>query len=160
THLGHALAVALASGGTFRNEKMNPTRVLIVDRDNPESVIRERLRLWGANEIKNDNLHVITRRDVPSLKEKSIWDRFPSDKFNVVIIDSLGAFTEGVTEKEGRETTQILATVLDLARKGVAVMILNNTTKDGENMRGRGEVSDRVDILYEVRDATGLIPSG
>jgi hypothetical protein len=158
THVAHALAVSLARGERFRGEKMVPTKVLILDRDNPEAVIRERLRSWGADDTKN--LHVLTRSNVPSLRNKTAWELFPTDQFSVVIIDALNSFTEGVTEKEGKETTQVLATLLDLARKGVAILILHNTTKDGANMRGRGEVSDRVDIIYEVRDATGFAPSG
>jgi AAA domain len=137
---------------------MNAAKVLILDRDNPNAVIRERLRSWGAD--NTENLHVLTRSDVPSLKDKHLWAKFPTDRYSVVIVDALNSFTEGVTEKEGKQTTQVLATLLDLARKGVAILILHNTTKDGANMRGRGEVADRVDIIYEVRDATGFTPSG
>jgi hypothetical protein len=49
---------------------------------------------------------------------------------------------------------------LDLAARGVSILLLNNTTKDGASVRGRGEWMDRVDIVYEVRDATGFTPSG
>src|SRR5262249_23243215 len=137
THVAHALAVALAIGGTFRDEQMKPASVLVVDRDNPSSVIGERLHRWGARQTAN--LPGLPRSDVPSLRDKKAWENFPTEKFSVVIIDSLGSFTEGVTEKEGKATTEVLATLLDLARKGVALLILNNTTKDGANMRGRGE---------------------
>lgn len=53
-----------------------------------------------------------------------------------------------------------MRTILDLAHRGPAILLLTNTTKDGASLRGRGEWSDRVDILYEVRDATGFTPSG
>ncbi len=88
------------------------------------------------------------------------WTKFPAEQYDVLIIDSWGSFTEGVTEKEGRETTQILATLLDVARKNIAVLLLHNTTKDGKSLRGRGEIEDRVDIIFEARDATGFTPSG
>jgi hypothetical protein len=158
TQFSHALAVALATGGEFRGERVGQTRVLLVDRDNPSSVIKERLRSWGGHQT--DNLHVLTRQDVPSLKDRGAWDSFPVSQYSAIIIDSLGSFTEGVTEKEGKQTTEVLATVLDLARKGIAVLILHNTTKDASSLRGRGELADRLDILYEVRDATGFVPSG
>src|SRR5262249_56827291 len=38
--------------------------------------------------------------------------------------------------------------------------VLGNTIKTGENSRGSGVVEDRGDIVFEVRDATGLIPTG
>lgn len=78
----------------------------------------------------------------------------------MVIIDSVGASTEGITEKEGKQTTEVLAALQDLATSGVAIVLLQNTEKTGTNIRGRGEWADRADIQYEVRDATGFIPSG
>jgi hypothetical protein len=77
----------------------------------------------------------------------------------VIIMDAVGSFTEGITEKEGKQTTEVLATIIDLARKGLGVLLLQNATKDGLNFKGREEWADRVDIIYELRDATDFIPS-
>ena len=63
-------------------------------------------------------------------------------------------------QQEGKLTTEVLATLLNLARQGLAILLLQNTTKDGSNMKGRGEWADRADIVYEIRDATDFIPSG
>jgi hypothetical protein len=54
----------------------------------------------------------------------------------------------------------MLATMLDFIHKGPGVVALTNCTKDALNTRGRGEWQDRVDIQYEVRDATAFTPSG
>ncbi len=87
-------------------------------------------------------------------------EAFPVKDYDVVMVDSIGSFTEGITEKEGKETMLVLATVLDLIHKGPAVLLLPNCTKDALNTRGRGEWQDRIDIQYEVRDGTGFTPSG
>jgi hypothetical protein len=158
THASHALAVELATGGEFRGKPVKPVRVLLFDRDNPGSVVKQRLRAWGA--AKAPNLRVLTRQNAPDLKDKTAWERFPVDAYDVLIIDSVGSTTEGITEKEGRLTTEVLATLLNLARRGLAILLLQNTTKDGSNIKGRGEWADRADIVYEVRDATEFIPSG
>jgi hypothetical protein len=158
TQVALALGVALATGGRFRGEPVKPVRVLVLDRDNPEPVLKQRLRNWGATAA--DNLHVLTRQHAPDLKDRFAWAQFPLEAYDVLIIDAVGSFTEGISEKEGRLTTEVLATLLDLARRGVAMLLLNNATKDGLNFRGRGEWTDRVDIAYEVRDATGFTPSG
>lgn len=158
TQTAHALAVALSEGGVFRGEQLRKVKVLIVDRDNPEAIIKKRLRAWGAT--KAEGLHVLTRQHAPDLKDKSAWEAFPINDYDVLVIDSVGASTEGVTEKEGRQTTEILATVLDLARKGIAILLLTNTIKDGTNLKGRGEWADRADIIYEIRDTTSFTPSG
>jgi AAA domain len=158
THISHALAVALATGGEFRGERVAPMRVLLLDRDNPGGVVKQRLRAWGAT--KALNLRVLTRQNAPDLKDKTAWDGFPIGDYDVLIIDSVGSATEGITEKEGKLTTEVLATLLNLARKGLAILLLQNTTKDGSNIKGRGEWADRADILYELRDATNFTPSG
>jgi 5S rRNA maturation endonuclease (ribonuclease M5) len=158
THVSHALAIALATGGNFRGKWVKPVRVLLFDRDNPGAVVKQRLRAWGA--AKALNLRVLTRQNAPDLKDKSAWDHFPVADYDVLIIDSVGSTTEGITEKEGRLTTEVLATLLNLARKGLAILLLQNTTKDGSNIKGRGEWADRADILYELRDATNFTPSG
>jgi hypothetical protein len=156
--VAHALAVALATGGEFRGESVKPVRVFLLDRDNPEIVFSERLTSWGGEHAPN--LLLLTREDAPDLKDKAEWERFPIENFDVLIVDSVGSSTEGITEKEGKQTTEVLATLLNLARKGLAILLLQNTTKDGSNIKGRGEWADRADILYELRDATNFTPSG
>jgi hypothetical protein len=152
-----ALAIALASGGVFRQETLPPTPVLLVDRDNPPAVVRKRLKWLGAT--AGHTLDVLTRDDAPPLKDKTAWASFPVEKYAAVIIDSLGAATEGVSEKEGRQTQEFLATLKDLTHRGPAILALDNTNKAATSYRGRGEKADAVDILYEARDITGWTPS-
>jgi hypothetical protein len=152
-----ALGIALASGGVFRGARLPSTRVLLVDRDNPPVVVRKRLGWLGAT--AGSTLDILTRDDAPSLKEKTAWANFPVDQYDVVLIDSLGAATEGVSEKEGRQTQEFLAILKDLAHRGPAILALDNTTKAATSYRGRGEKADAVDILYEARDITGWTPS-
>ena len=152
-----ALGIALASGGVFRGAMLPSTRVLLVDRDKPPVVVRKRLGWLGA--AAESTLDILTRDDAPPLKDKTAWASFPVDKYDVVLIDSLGAATEGVSEKEGRQTQEFLATLKDLAHRGPAILALDNTTKAATSYRGRGEKADAVDILYEARDITGWTPS-
>jgi DNA polymerase I-like protein with 3'-5' exonuclease and polymerase domains len=156
--VAQSAGVSIALGREFRGGKTTPLRVLLVDRDNPRKVVKDRLRGFGAADAIN--LKVLTREDAPDLQDKKSWESFPVSDYDVVLIDSLGSFTEGVTEREGKETTLILATVLDLIHRGPAVLLLANCTKDALSVKGRGEWMDRVDIVYEVRDATGFTPSG
>ena len=150
------LGVALATGGVFRDECLVQKRVLLVDRDNPPSLVRKRLRWLGAHQVTA--LKVLTREVAPPLTDKAAWEQFPVEEYDVVIMDSLGAATEGVSEKEGRQTQEFLATLKDLARRRPALLCLDNTTKAGTNYRGRGEKGDAVDILYECRNITGWTP--
>lgn len=80
TLFAHALAVILATGGTFRGEHVQAVRVLLVDRDNPKSVIKKRLWGWGARGATN--LYVLTREDAPDLRDKKAWRDFPADQYD------------------------------------------------------------------------------
>ena len=151
------LALALAQGGVFRGEQVPQRRVALVDRDNPPALVRKRLRWLGAHQVAG--LTVFTRDKAPPLTDAEAWAAFPVDQFDVVIVDSIGAATEGVSEKEGKQTQQYLATLKNLAHRGPAILGLDNTNKAALNYRGRGEKGDTVDILYEARNITGWTPT-
>ena len=151
------LAVALAQGGTFRGEQLPKRRVLLVDRDNAPALIKKRLTWLGAETLPYPK--VLTRTQAPPLTDAEAWAACPVEDYDVIIVDSLGASTEGVSEKEGKQTQQYLATLKDLAQRGPAILVLDNTNKAGLNYRGRGEKGDAVDILYEARNITGWTPT-
>ena len=150
-----ALAIAAATGGRYRGEPLEPMRVLYVDRDNPPELIKERLKGWGAT---GQNLLLMTRDHAPSLVDKEAWAKFPADLYDAVIIDSFGASTIGVSEREGAKLQEVLETLKALAHRGPAVLALANTTKSAAAYRGRSEIADTVDLLYEARDITGWQP--
>src|SRR5262249_36904209 len=52
--------------------------------------------------------------------------------------------------------------LLDICHRegGPAVLTLGNTIKSAQHSRGSGIVEDRADMCFEVRDATGLEPTG
>jgi hypothetical protein len=151
-----AMGIALANGGRFRQEAIIRRRVLVIDRDNPAKIVRARLRKLGAK--AGSTLDILTRENAPPLSEKAAWASFPIEKYDVVIIDSLGSSTEGISEREGKQTQEFLATLKDLAHRGPAVLALDNTNKAATSYRGRGEKADAVDILFEARDITGWTP--
>ncbi len=150
THIGHAVAVKLAQTGL---------RVLLLDRDNPPREIRRRLKGWAA--ATAPTLHVLTRDKAPRLTDRA-WESFPVDAYDVVVVDSLDATTEGVGEQDSSKPSRALAPILDIAHRanGPAVLVLGNTVKSAAHSRGSGVVEDRADIVYEVRDATNLTPTG
>ena len=79
---------------------------------------------------------MFTRDKAPPLTDAQAWSAFPADQFDVVIVDSIGAAAEGVSEKEGKQTQQFLATLKGLAHRGPAILGLDNTNKAALNYRG------------------------
>jgi AAA domain len=151
TQVAYAIAVRLARTGL---------RVLLVDRDNPRHEIRRRLKKWGGHDASHFKL--ITRDKAPALTDALAWSAFPLNTFDVVIIDSIDASTEGVGEGDSAKPSVAFAAVLDLARRadGPAILVLGNVVKSGAHSRGSGVLEDRGDVVYEIRDATDLKPSG
>jgi hypothetical protein len=151
TQVAYAIGVRLSRTGL---------RVLLVDRDNPRHEIRRRLRKWGGHDA--ERFKVITRDRAPALTDAVAWSAFPLDTFDLVIVDSIDASTEGVGEGDSAKPSVAFAVVLDLARRadGPAMMVLGNVVKSGAHSRGSGVLEDRGDIVYEIRDATDLKPSG
>jgi hypothetical protein len=151
TNAGLSYAVTLARVGKS---------VLLFDRDNPSHLIRNRLRAWGGDVLAP--IEVLSREHAPALTEPRAWKDFPIGKYDVVVLDSWDASTEGVGEQDSAKPSLAQKTLLDLAHRanGPAILVLANTTKSGEAGRGAGTIEDREDIVFEVRDATGVAFTG
>jgi hypothetical protein len=151
TNIGHAIGVQLARAGK---------RVLLFDRDNPKAEIKRRLHAWSAAGLKT--LTVLSREHAPALTDVRAWKKYPIGAYDVMIIDSWDASTEGVGEQDSAKPSKAQAILLDLAHRedGPAILVLANTVKSGAAGRGVGTLEDREDIVLEVRDATGFIPTG
>jgi hypothetical protein len=136
-------------------------RVLLIDRDNPRSVVKKRLLCFGADpEIST--IRAITRGKCPPLTDSAAWATFPYADYDIVILDSLDSAAEGVGEQDSAKPSRAFAPLLDIARRenGPAVLVLGNCVKTAAHSRGSGIIEDRADIVFEVRDATGFHPSG
>jgi hypothetical protein len=77
-------------------------------------------------------------------------------------VDALDASAEGIGEKDSAKPSPAIAPLLDIAHRKnrPAVTILGNTVRSDAHSRGSGVIEDRLDIVYEIRDATDLKPSG
>lgn len=150
------LAYELARGGVFRGQHLHQARILFLDTDNPRSLLHHRLRhICTDHQV---TLEVMSRDKTPKLTDQHAWQALPAQDFDVIILDSFGAASSGVSEKEGAALQQALDTLRCVADKGPAVVMLDNTTKGALSYRGRGEKTERVDVFYEVRDITTWTP--
>lgn len=136
-------------------------KVLLIDRDNPRRVVRERLRFFGATSNLT-TLKVLSRDNAPPLTNTRAWAEFPYCEYDLVIVDSLDSAAEGVGEQDSTKPSLAIASLLDIARRenGPAVLLLGNTIKSAKHSRGSGVIEDRADIVFEVRDATNFHPTG
>ena len=133
-------------------------RVLILDKDNPRSVVRSRLISLGCEGLPN--LKILARNRCPYLTDQHAWLAFPYDAYDVVIVDSWNALTPGVSEKDTAASALALQPLQELTARGAAVLLIGNTVRSGAHSRLNGVVEDRADFIFEVRDGTDLKPSG
>jgi hypothetical protein len=106
TLVAHAVAVKHARAGR---------RVLLIDRDNSRREVKRRLRAWGADETPA--LKVMTRDHAPALTDRAAWAVFRFADYDVVVIDSIDAATEGVGENDSAKPSAAIAPILDLAHR-------------------------------------------
>jgi RecA/RadA recombinase len=140
----------------------NGFTVLLLDRDNPRLEIKRRLRRWGLATVPRGRFRVMTRDEVPRLTEPALWKDFPREQYDLVIVDALDSTAEGQGEQDSSKPSKAFAVLLDIVRgeNSPGMIVLGNTVRTGKHSRGSGVVEDRGDIVYEVRDATGLKPTG
>ena len=145
-------AVSLAQAGR---------KVLLIDRDNPSRVVRDRLRSFGATRDLA-TLKILSRENAPPLTNARAWAEFPYFDYDLVIVDSIDSAAEGIGEQDSTKPSLAIAPLLDIARRenGPAVLLLGNTIKSAKHSRGSGVIEDRADIVFEVRDATNFHPTG
>jgi hypothetical protein len=137
------------------------SRVMLIDRDNSRRTVRERLQGFGAT-VELTTLKFLSRENAPPLTNDRAWSRFPCLDYDAIILDSLDSSAEGVGEQDSSKPSKAIAPLLDIARHGdgPAVLVLGNCVRTAARSRGSGVVEDRADIVFEVRDATDLRPSG
>lgn len=163
--LYQALAVALANGEKFFLGKLlNPTRdgrVLIVDEENPEGVIRERLAKLGLRDDAQRKLFIISQRGVrldrPDSSEKLFED---VSNFNpdLVILDSFVRLHMQDENNSGAVSQMYNAAILPLSRSlGAAVVLLHHVNKSnsGDSMdrtRGSTDITAGADVGWDLID--------
>lgn len=150
------LAIELANGGEFCGERLPASKVLLCAYENSPALLRERIKRLGGAE--SENLRILTRSKAPKLAADD-WRAFPVEDYDFIIIDSLSPALEGgIDEREGGQNSDALAALLDIVQRGPGALLIANTDKAAKSIRGSGILSDRADLIFEVRDATDFKP--
>lgn len=169
--LYQALAVALANGEKFFLGKLlNPTRdgrVLIVDEENPEEIIRERLAKLGLRGDAQRKLFIVSQRGVRLDREDSASDLFEDvSNFNpdLVVLDSFVRLHMEDENNSGAVSKMYNSSVLPLSRHlGAAVVLLHHVGKGdgGDSMkrtRGSSDITAGCDVAWDLVDRLDETP--
>lgn len=93
--------------GTIIKLARKGLRILLIDRDNPRRIIRDRLRGFGADESLT-TLKVISRENAPPLTNWRAWEQFPYADYDVIILDSMDSSAEGVGEQDSSKPSRAI----------------------------------------------------
>ena len=147
------IAGRVSKGSSFAGRATKARSVLILDRENPASAIRERLDRFHLTD--GDTLRVWGRwlRDDspgPEAAELCEWVRTTSPK-PFLIFDSLVAFHDG-DENSSSDTRAYMNQFRRLADLGATVLVLCHSGKaeSAQEYRGSSDIKASVDVAYHL----------
>ena len=129
--LALAIAAAVATGSDFAGRKTSPRNVLILDRENPQWVIRDRIRRLGIED--GDRLKIWGRwcpEQPPGPDHPDIlnWIR-TCEVTPLIFFDSLIGFFGGQSENDSAEIRRFMEGFRRLATTGSTVVGLHHSGK-------------------------------
>ena len=157
THFGIATAYALATAGKFAKWwAPKPRRVVYLDGELPGAVMQQRLLMHcGDVEPEPGFLRVFTPDllpdgyalpDLSTYEGQAAIDALFEPETEVVFIDNLSAWARSGRENEAESWQPIAAWILQLRRRGIAVVLVHHAGKGGQQ-RGTSKREDLLDVV-------------
>jgi hypothetical protein len=154
--LALALCGSVVHGVPFIGRQTKRSKVVYIDKENPASVVRERLARLKIEET--EDLKVWGDWvDVPPQgpNHPAILD-YAREHQSLFVFDSLVAFHTG-SEQDASETRKHMQLYKDIASTGASVIVLHHTGKsDGSKQyRGSSDIKAVVDACWLLEGASG-----
>jgi putative DNA primase/helicase len=157
THLAMAIAFAVATGGTFaRWTAPRPAKVLYLDGELPGAVLQSRLAMHLPDvEPAPGFLRVFTPDllpagvalpDLSTVEGQTIINGMIEDDTELVVIDNLSCWCRTGRENEAESWHPIATWILQLRRRGLAVLLIHHAGKGGQQ-RGTSKREDLLDVV-------------
>jgi hypothetical protein len=151
TWLAHAIAGAVAHGGQFMGHPMTPRRVVYLDRENPQCIVRKHLEELGIGDSPNLSIWGGWNSVPPAGPDDTRFEPFVKDFRPLLIFDPLIAFNPG-EEQSSTDTRALMDHFRRLANWGATVIIIHHTGKaaTSKEYRGSSDFQASVDAAYTV----------
>lgn len=157
THLAIAIAMTLATGGVLTTDwkATRPVKVLYLDGELPGSVLQERLALHLPDTPPQTGFFRaftpdllpdgVPLPDLSTLQGQHIIDKMVQDA-ELILIDNLSAWCRTGRENEAESWHPVSTWILQLRRRGVAVLLVHHAGKGGQQ-RGTSKREDLLDVV-------------
>ena len=161
THTAIGIAYAVASGGAFlRWQAPKPRRVLYLDGEMPAATMQERMAavaMASGAEPDPDFLRVITpdvqSEIMPNLatpEGREAVEDWLGDGVDLLVIDNISTLCRLGKENESESWEPMQTWLLDLRRRGIAVLLIHHAGKGGAQ-RGTSRREDILDTVLTLK---------
>ena len=161
THLAIAIMYAVATGGTFAGwVAPKPTKVLYLDGELPGRVLQNRLSMHlPAMEPQRGFVRVFTPDllpdgvglpDLSTPEGQDVVEAMIEEDTGLLIVDNLSAWCRTGRENDGESWNPIATWILQLRRRGIAVLMIHHSGKNGEQ-RGTSKKEDLLDAVIKLK---------
>jgi hypothetical protein len=160
THVALGIALAVATGGVFLRWKApKPRRVLYLDGEMPAEAMQARLASMtsgmeiGPEEgffcLLNPDLLGGPMPDISSEEGQAAIDPYLTG-VELVVLDNLSTLCRSTRENEGDSWGPVQGWLLELRRRGIAVLVVHHSGKNG-SQRGTSRREDVLDTVLNLR---------
>ena len=161
THLAIAIMYAVATGGKFAGwVAPKPTKVLYLDGELPGRVLQNRLSMHlPVEEPQRGFIRVFTPDllpdgvglpDLSTPEGQDIVEAMIEEDTGLLIVDNLSAWCRTGRENDGESWNPIATWILQLRRRGIAVLMIHHSGKNGEQ-RGTSKKEDLLDAVIKLK---------
>jgi len=155
TWLALTLARAMTFGDDFLGRRTQKNKVLYLDRENPLSLIRDRLQVLfgGASEFRPWGLWCSD--EPPMIGDPRLLEF--ARKGPVLIIDSMIRF-HSADENSATQMAPVMASLRELATVGASVVVLHHKPKsETSSYRGSSDIVAGADAAFALVKRDGLL---
>jgi len=168
THFALSVAFAVATGGTFAKwSAPKPRKVLYLDGELPGGVMQQRLLMHCPDtEPEPGYMRIFTpdllpegklMPDLSTLDGQAGIDHMLQDA-EVVFVDNLSCWARSGRENEAESWLPIADWILQLRRRGIAVVLVHHAGKGGQQ-RGTSKREDLLDVVIGLSRPKDFEPS-
>jgi KaiC/GvpD/RAD55 family RecA-like ATPase len=159
-----ALTVADEARQTFLGRKASHGRVIYLDEEGTEDLVRERLALLGCQSHVAANLHYLLHSGLKLTDSEALqqlYEAVAKTQPALVVFDSLTRFYTGLEENSANDMAKLTALISPLSRHyGASVLLVDHRTKGGSGdpsdaARGSGEKAAGVDRIWSLEGKDG-----
>jgi hypothetical protein len=160
TYVALSIALAVATGGAFlRWNAPEPRRVLYLDGEMPAEFMQIRLRSMtsgmggapadGFFRLLNPDLLGGPMPDISSEEGQATIEPYLTG-VELVVLDNLSTLCRSTRENEGDSWGPVQSWLLELRRRGIAVLVVHHSGKNG-SQRGTSRREDVLDTVLNLR---------